>query len=139
MGEQQYSEAQLRQLGSRVEIPCFLLFIYGIVMIFKTKWSFDAMWHSYIPLVLGILGAFGAVGFRMVINQQEKSARNAGCALAGLIPYIAGCYMCFYLGVYGIVKLFSEFTITSLIASIIFTVLGWKAVNGMYRLSEIAK
>ena len=133
------TDGQLRRLGTTVEIPCILLFVYGISSAFRSGGTWDARWHSYVPLVLGIVSLFAAVGYRMTLLRTERSLRNAGCTFAGLLPYLAGCYMFFFLGVYGIYHSFVAFASLTLVRSLAFGFLGWKTVNGMYTLSEIAK
>lgn len=51
---------------------------------------------------------------------------------AGLVPYVAGLYMMFFLGVFGLYTLTQEFSVLTMLRSIFFTIFGYKSLDRLW-------
>jgi len=60
-------------------------------------------------------------------------------SIAAFIPYLFGCYLTFYEGLWRLIYSISPLSITALIISIIFIILGFSLVSATYKSSEFAK
>jgi len=60
-------------------------------------------------------------------------------AAGGSIPYVFGCYLVFYEGLWGFVRLINSFTFSSLLASAFYLVTGYAIVVAIYRVSEFGR
>ena len=93
--------------------------------------------NDYLFLVTGscLSGAaiFGS-GLIIKMNPGQKSWLPTFLAFSGFVPYGFGCYLIFYRGFW---RLFTRFTVQALLAGVLFAVLGYQIVNGMYLLSEL--
>jgi hypothetical protein len=93
--------------------------------------------NDYLFLVTGscLSGAaiFGS-GLITKLDRRQKSWLPAFLAFSDFVPYGFGCYLIFYRGFW---RLFTRFTVQALLASVLFAVLGYQIVNGMYLLSEL--
>ena len=69
--------------------------------------------------------------------QRRRGIFQALVAFGGLIPYGLGCYLTFYEGLWGLVRLFRVFALSSLFWSIGCCILGLAIVYGMYPLTEL--
>jgi uncharacterized membrane protein YhdT len=72
---------------------------------------------------------------------QYEKERNWTLFLLGSVswvPYLCGCYLTFYEGFWRMRLLLEEFSIGTLLASVVFVVLGYMVVLGIYRVSELA-
>ena len=58
---------------------------------------------------------------------------------SGLIPYVLGCYLVFFEGLWGIVGTFRVFALSSLLWSLGCCTLGLVIVYGMYPLTELCR
>ena len=71
--------------------------------------------------------------------RPSRGLFGALVSLGALVPYVLGCYLAFYEGLWGLVRLFSGFSFSSLLWSVVSCVLGFTIVNGMYRLTELCR
>jgi hypothetical protein len=115
----------------------------GIVLIFAL---FQALRfgnvHDYLFLAVGSCLSGAAIfghGFIPMLDRGRKSWLLTFLALTGFVPYAFGCYLVFYRGFWGLRELFVRFTIAGLLACILFVVLGYQVVNGMYLLNELVE
>jgi hypothetical protein len=71
--------------------------------------------------------------------QRRRAIFRALVAFGALITYGLGCYLTFYEGVWGLVRLFRVFAFSSLFWSIACCILGLAIVYGMYPLTELCR
>jgi hypothetical protein len=70
-------------------------------------------------------------------DPPKRSLLGMIVGFGAFIPYILGCYMTFYEGLWRLRHLLQEFTFTTLLTSIAFVILGFSLVNGVYRVTEL--
>lgn len=112
-----------------------VIFMFALVQILR----FGDL-HDYLFLLVGSCLSGAAIfghGFIPLLDQGRKSWRLTFLALAGFIPYAFGCYLVFYRGFWGLKNLFARFTVGGLLVCVLFIVLGYQVVNGMYLLTEL--
>lgn len=140
--EQVTTQWKAKTLCSRAGFFCFLLAIFGIYRIFDSGLSLNHKLYTYVPIFLGFLGSFGATFYGMTVCSNDEPLRGWGIALskfAGLLPYVAGMYMVFFLGLYGIYTIMTEFTTLTLLRSLFFSVFGYKCLFYFWAASEMDK
>ena len=71
--------------------------------------------------------------------QRRRGIFRALVAFGGFITYGLGCYLTFYEGLWGLVRLFRVFALSSLFWSIGCCMLGLAIVYGMYPLTELGR
>lgn len=98
--------------------------------------------HDYFFLTMAscVSGAamFG-YGLIPVLDRGKKSWLLSFVALAAFVPYLFGCYLVFYRGLWRIKELFTHFSIDGLAARIIFVLLGWYMLYTFWLLTELVK
>ncbi len=60
-------------------------------------------------------------------------------AFGGFLPYVLGCYLFFFEGIWQIVGLFKSFSFLRLVAALVFLVAGYSLVSGCHRVSAFAR
>lgn len=90
-------------------------------------------------LVAGIL--LIAFGLLVVIDRGKKRRGIIQMLLAfgGLVPYAFGSYLFFYEGLWRLKLLMGQFSVSTLVVSLLFIIGGFIIVNGTYLLSEFAR
>lgn len=113
------------------------LFIYSIYKIFTVGFNDEYKFYSYIPLVLSIVAFISLTIYTKNLFRTDISHSNSFSTLIGFIPFFAGCYMFFFLGIYGIYLIVIDFNTLTFIRSIIFTYIGYKFEYHLWLITEI--
>ena len=58
---------------------------------------------------------------------------------AGGLPYLFGSYLVFYMGFWSLRGLFSDFSLMTILEAVVFIVLGYNIVSGIYRVTEFVR
>lgn len=95
----------------------------------------------YILLLLGAVMAgvcLGAFALLIIIDSGRKRRSIAALisALGGFVPYLFGIYLVFYEGLWRLRTIFSEFSLITVLYSVLFVAGGFVLVEGIYRLSD---
>ena len=141
--EFQFTESELSRIFASLNSNIFLYStpfgIYSIVEFVKNGYSNEAL----IMLIGSIFSTVGAFAFVISIQLYGVKNKKSWWALflvpLGFIPYLFGCYLCFYMGFWKIIKLFSGFSFWGLILSVASIVLGYSIVRTTWKISEIGK
>ena len=131
----------LAELTTRGFIALFLVSAVAIVLMFKDGISDRTL------LLLGgsVFSSIGIFGFSWVIIQKvnaggpKRSIRGMLASLSGLAPYVFGCYLTFYEGLWSGVRLFSNFTLGASLAVLFYLIAGYAIVLSIYRLTEFSR
>jgi hypothetical protein len=59
--------------------------------------------------------------------------------LGSFIPYLLGCYLVFYEGLWRLVRVFDNFSLVTVVIALAFIVIGYIIVNGCYKLTEVCR
>lgn len=70
---------------------------------------------------------------------MDISHSNSFSTLLGFIPFFVGCYMFFFLGIYGIYLIVIDFNTLTFMRSVIFTYIGYKSENHLWLITEIQR
>lgn len=131
----------LVKLSVKGYIASVLVAILAVILIFQ-----DGISTRTTLLLSGALTSplalFGYV--TLIVNKAYAGAPIRGMgpmllAAGGSIPYVFGCYLVFYEGLYGFVRLISNFTFGPLLASAFYLVTGYAIVVSIYRVTEFAR
>ncbi len=131
----------LANLSAKGYIASVLVAILAVILIFQ-----DGISTRTTLLLSGALTSplalFGYVA--LIVNKAYAGAPIRGMgpmllAAGGSIPYVFGCYLVFYEGLYGFVRLISNFTFGPLLASAFYLVTGYAIVVAIYRVTEFAR
>ena len=131
----------LAKLSVKGYIASVLVAILAVILIFQ-----DGISTRTTLLLSGALTSplalFGYVA--LIVNKAYAGAPIRGMgpmllAAGGSIPYVFGCYLVFYEGLYGFVRLISNFTFGPLLASAFYLVTGYAIVVAIYRVTEFAR
>ena len=78
---------------------------------------------------------------RLVIDAGKKRRGLVPMLVAfgGYLPYLFGCYLVFYEGLWRLRTLVSEFSVVTVLLSFLFVVGGYMVVNGTYLASEFGR
>jgi len=92
--------------------------------------------------LLSPLALFGYVA--LIIRKADTGSVKPGIGpmllvLGGLVPYAFGCYLVFYEGLWGFVRLLDAFTFGSLLAATFYVIAGYLIVVAIYRVSEFSR
>jgi hypothetical protein len=131
----------LVKLSVKGYIASVLVAILAVILIFQ-----DGISTRTTLLLSGALTSplalFGYV--TLIVNKAYAGSPIKGMgpmllAAGGSIPYVFGCYLVFYEGLYGFVRLISNFTFGPLLASAFYLVTGYAIVVAIYRVTEFAR
>lgn len=80
-------------------------------------------------------------GLLIVIDKgrKQKSWSKSLIPIGGMIPYLFGCYLVFYEGLYRLRFLFQGFSFRIIIVACLFIILGYAMVEGIYHISEFGR
>lgn len=128
------------QIGAKALGLMFVLLAGSVVIIIRHGVSI----RSLLFLVGPIMSTAGLITFnRFVIDFAVTGVSKRGWipwvkTMGAWFPYVYGCYLCFYEGLWQIVVLFRSFTLTRLLAALFCTVAGYVLVNAIHRVTEFA-
>jgi hypothetical protein len=116
-----------------------VLLLFGMYLLFTEGFSVRFF------LISGgaILSAIGIFSYGLVIAQvgrgRKKGFDLTFLTLLGFIPYLFGCYLVFYEGFWRMFLLRNGFSFSVLFTSVIFVVVGYFVVLGIYRVTELGR
>lgn len=119
---------------TRMSNIAMLLFVVGAVQGFRWGWAEGA-----VPLMVGsVASVFASIVYgRQLVMGGSNAFANMFAALAGLVPYVFGCYLVFYRGFWGSRVLFHEFSAARLLASLAFIYLGFRLLVWGAQLTQL--
>ncbi len=135
----QISDFVARLIFKAIFVTACIL-IYSTVQIFRVGLS-----NKYLILIfVSILSivemiAYIFVEFMMATGNRQKSWTKALILFGGFIPYLFGCYLVFYEGLYRLRLLASGFSFRILIISCMYVIAGFVIVKSIYNITEFGK
>lgn len=120
---------------TRMLFICIAVGATGIVQGFRSGWTTGAL----VLLVGSVLSVIGMMAFARTVVRPEVSMTASLSAMGGFAPFLFGCYLVFLRGFWNGRLLFSHFSVTHLIATLVFIYLGYRIVYWCWQLSEIAE
>lgn len=115
---------------TRVAFMSILMGVIGAVGGYRNSWD--------IPSVLLMVGATASFGGMLVFGRSIVSQKRGATVLAGLLPYLFGCYVTLAKGIYPAFTMTRDFSLTRVFAVVAFTYVGYRTVYWTWQLSEIA-
>jgi len=128
-----------RRNGAIVNIVNLVLFFYSLYKLYTLGFASEYKYYTYIPLLLSIISFVSLVIYGQNISRTDISYSNALSTFIGFIPFAVGCYITFFLGLFGIYQSITNFNIYTLLRSIIFIYAGYKLVYHLWIVTEIQK
>jgi hypothetical protein len=121
--------------GGKPSIPLVLTLLFSIIQIIRFGIVGD-----YAFLLFGsILSICLIGGYSSLFGKTEKSWLSAIIAFGGFIPYLFGCYLFFYRGIWRLADLAQGFALLTIVKAVCFILFGYIVVSGLYRLTEIVR
>ncbi len=138
-----FTESDLQKTNDKLIANIFLyglpFLIYAIVELIKNGYSVE----SLIVLLGSIFSTIGSLTYAVSIQIYGARNKKSWWALLlvplGFIPYIFGCYLCFYMGFWKLIKLFSNFSFWGLVLSLASIIFGYLIVRTIWKISEIGR
>lgn len=128
-----------RKNGAIVNMANVALFVYSLYKTIILGFNSEYQFYTYIPLSLSVISFASVIYYLENLFRTDISHSNSFSTFIGLIPFITGCYMTFFLGIYGIWKIIYGFDTLSLIRSLSFLYIGYKCVYHLWIVTEIQK
>ena len=129
-------------ISKQIAVPCFGMLVFAVAVIVRLiqKGSNIRYW---LLLGGGLLSILILFGFSMLVA-RDKGEKKKGLfpmflSFSVFVPYLYGCYLCFYEGLWRLIRTFSAFSLWSLVLSLLFMVLGFKFVSATYKLTEFGR
>lgn len=130
----------LAKLTTKAYISLFIVLFFSLFKIFRG----GIVGNDYIVLLIGSILSITSLlsfGLQIIIDAGNKK-RGLIPMLIGIssfIPYLFGCYLFFYRGLWYLTRLRTGFSIIVVLKSFVFILIGYSVVNGIYRLSELSR
>jgi hypothetical protein len=127
----------LARFTVRAYVALFGVFLIGAVGAWR-----HGVARDHVILLLGSLLSGVALLAYGLSTYGERGRRSWALALASFgafIPYLFGCYLVFYRGLWALTRLRSGFSGSLLLRSAVFIVCGFVVVRSIYRLSELTR
>lgn len=132
------TKSEYVMIVGRAANPMIMVLIYGVYQFFTKGLDVSHVYQTYIPIV-GVLLSFAVLaGYSSILGTKEKSWGNTIRALAMLIPYLLGCYTCFYLGLFSLFQLLSGFSPWLLLKGLFFAYIGQRMVYWLWMITEVS-
>lgn len=129
----------IARLTTKAILAASLIVILSVVQIFR-----NGVTPRYLFLILSaILSVAAMIAYGLLIavdkGRKQKSWSKSLISIGGFIPYLFGCYLVFYEGVYRLRFLLHGFSFRIIIVVCLFIILGYAIVKGIYHISEFGR
>ncbi|MGQ9696357.1 MAG: hypothetical protein ACUVWV_16630 [Thermodesulfobacteriota bacterium] len=152
MHQQDKSQPLTIQFGRELDMFLAKLVTKGIVLaavvtiIAVVQILINGITNRHLFLLAGaLLSGLALFGFVAVIVRDaeaggpRKSVLSMLLGLGGFVPYLFGAYLCFYEGIWELVRLFNHFSVVALVAAVFYIFAGYMIVLAIYRVSEFGR
>jgi len=130
---------ELEVLVGKTITPLIIVFIYSVVQLIRFGNQ-----SNYLLLLFGcILSTVIVIGY--FINEITNAVKKGKSfiamflALSGLIAWAFGCYLVFLCGFWSLKELVEGFSITLVIKSFLFIVLGYRFISNFSKITDIGR
>jgi cytochrome bd-type quinol oxidase subunit 1 len=129
-------------IGKLFGVPFFGILVLAIAVIVRLIQRGPSI-RYWLLLGGGLLSILILFGFSMLVA-RDKGEKKKGLfpmflSFSVFVPYLYGCYLCFYEGLWRLVRTFSAFSLWSLALSLLFMVLGFNVVSATYKTTEFGR
>jgi len=129
-------------IGKLIIIPCLGLIVLSIATIvrFIQQGFYFRYWLFFGGSIISIIELF-AFNFQVsnVKGEKKRGVFPMLIAFGAFAPYLFGCYLFFYEGLWRLYRLIGVYSFRSLVRSALFVILGYMVVKATYRSTEFAK
>lgn len=125
---------------ARFFLCMLLIFVFAVVQGFR----FGFLQQDFRLLALGSVVcalcafAYGAVGTARA-NARREHAWMFVAIFSGWIPYFFTLYLIGYRGLWRLVHVFRDFSVLSLLSSIVFAIVGWIAIRYLQSITDFTR
>lgn len=129
-------------MGRMIMFPtCLLLVAAAVFGVGLLRHGFS--WNSFI-VMMACFVSIPVFFYYPLITPRDGARPSRGLfpmfvSFGGLVPYGLGCYLTFYEGLWGLFSLFGNFSLPGLLSGAFFSFLGFKIVDGFYKVTEICR
>jgi hypothetical protein len=129
-------------ISKLIAVPSFGILVLAIAVIVRLIQRGPSI-RYWILLGGGLLSILILFGFSIIVT-KDKGEQKRGMfpillSFSLFVPYLYGCYLCLYEGLWRFVRTFSAFSLKSLALSLLFTILGYKVVSATYKVTEFGR
>jgi hypothetical protein len=134
------TDMMVSKLITRGVVALLVLAVAAGVKMFRH----GAQGHYMLLLVGALFTIVSLWAYPAYIASERGQVRRAWwralfITVAGLIPYLFGCYLVFYEGFWRMRGLLDGFSASLLVVSLLFVVGGWQVVNSIYKATEFGR
>ena len=127
-------------LAARIEVPIFVVMIYGIVEFIRLGWSQDYYLFTYAPVLGGVAASAGLFTYFFVVCEERKKSRKNLLIMLALLPYLYSLYIMGVLGLYTIYEgVIGKFSFWSMIGGVFWVFVGFHLIYRFYLMTEIVR
>jgi len=129
----------ISRLTAKALLSLGILFVATVVQLLRAGYR-----PRYLLLLAGsVLSAFALLAFAMLVahdaGKKKRGLVPMLIGFGGFVPYVFGCYLVFYEGLWRLRALSGGFSLSLLLVSAFFVVLGYAVVSGIHQVSELAR
>jgi hypothetical protein len=129
----------IARLITKATLAAWFIVILSVVLIYRNGFT-----TRYLFLILGsILSVAAMMAYGLLIvadkGRKHKSWSKSLTSIGGFIPYLFGCYLAFYEGLYRLSFLLHGFSFRTIAVACLFIILGYAMGKGIYRISEFGR
>ena len=129
----------IARLTTKAILAAFFIIILSVVQIFRNGFT-----TRYLYLIFSaILSVAAMLAFGLLIavdkGRKQKGWHQFLISMGGFIPYLFGCYLVFYEGLYRLRFLLHGFSFRIIIVACLFIILGYAIVKGTYNISGFGR
>ncbi len=129
----------ISKLITKASLGMIILAIGTIIQIIR----YGIHLHYWILLVCSVLSILSLLSYSFLITWENRKKKEGILPMligfGAFIPYLFGCYLFFYDGIWRLLKLFHTFSWWIFFLSLIFIILGYSLVSATYKVTEFDK
>ncbi len=130
------------EAGRVYSIPALALLV--TIVLFLVGSLLNGFGRRELLVITGSVISLPVLFVYPLLTPRDGAAPSRGFAqmlvgLGGYIAYGLACYLTFYAGLWGLVRLLWGFSVWALLWSIVCGVVGLTLVNGLYQLTELCR
>jgi hypothetical protein len=129
----------LAKLTGKAIASCFVIVVVSLLQLIHIGYA-----DKYIFIMVGaIVSPVAMLMYLMQVVKHSGMGKRGFIpmliAVSGFIPYLFGCYLVFYEGIWNLKSIFNGFSFTVILRSAYYVFFGYAVLMGIYKVSELGK
>lgn len=135
------SKCEMSKLAGKVLLLIFLVGVFALIQLFRGGFNDPDSFKLLIGAIISGLGLIGyAIGSDIRTDQGKKGILGwvpSILIFSGGFVWLFSIYLTFYVGVYGLIRTFSNFSWGQLIVTLLSVYIGWKIISMFHAMTEV--